>query len=93
MTEERYTVCTTYLHFRPQFSMSFPLRTPPPERNEIESCRLYFRDKYNYIIYLPKGRWADPGGTAIPGQPVAKAEQAPNTSPMSKNQFNIEVTL
>ena len=38
----------------------------------------------------PGGRWADPGGTAIPGQPVVKAEQAPDTSPRSKNQFNIE---
>ena len=36
-------------------------------------------------------RWADPGGTAIPGQPVAKSEQAPESSPRSKNQFNIEV--
>lgn len=35
--------------------------------------------------------WAVPGGTAIPGQPVVRAEQAPNISPMSKNQFNIEV--
>ena len=35
--------------------------------------------------------WAGPGGTAIPGQPVAKAEQAPDTSPSSKNQFNIVV--
>ena len=34
--------------------------------------------------------WADPGGTAIPGQPVARAEQAPDISPRSKNQFNIE---
>ena len=32
---------------------------------------------------------AVPGGTAIPGQPVAKVEQAPTTSPSSKNQFNI----
>jgi len=37
--------------------------------------------------------WADPGGTAIPGQPVAKVEQAPNTSPGYKNQFNIEVPI
>ena len=43
----------------------------------------------NYFFH--EGRWADPGGTAIPGQPVAKAEQAPNSMPMSKNQFNIEV--
>jgi len=36
--------------------------------------------------------WADPGGTAIPGQPVEKPEQAPASSPRSKNQFNIEVS-
>ena len=42
-------------------------------------------------LFLPNGEWADPGGTAIPGQPVARVEQAPYTSPMSKNQFNIEV--
>ena len=35
--------------------------------------------------------WAIPGGTAIPGRPVARAEQAPGISPMSKNQFNIVV--
>lgn len=37
----------------------------------------------------PKGEWADPGGTAIPGQPVGKSEQAPVSSPKFKNQFNI----
>ena len=43
-----------------------------------------------FIYCYSLGReWADPGGTAIPGQPVAKAEQAPDTSPISKNQFNI----
>ena len=41
-------------------------------------------------FYYSLGReWADPGDTAIPGQPVAKAEQAPDTSPSAKNQFNI----
>ena len=40
---------------------------------------------------LIREEWAGPGGTAIPGQPVAKAEQAPDTSPSSKNQFNIVV--
>ena len=43
------------------------------------------------VIINPRGEWAGPGGTAIPGQPVAKAEQAPDTSPSSKNQFNIVV--
>ena len=40
---------------------------------------------------VKREEWAGPGGTAIPGQPVAKAEQAPDTSPSSKNQFNIVV--
>ena len=34
-------------------------------------------------------RWAIPGRTAIPGRPVARAEQAPSFSPQFKNQFNI----
>ena len=38
-----------------------------------------------------RGEWADPGGTVIPGQPVEKLEQAPKSSPKSKNQFNIKV--
>ena len=41
---------------------------------------------------VKREEWAGPGGTAIPGQPVAKAEQAPDTSPCSKNQFNIVVS-
>lgn len=36
--------------------------------------------------------WAEPGGTAMPGQPVAEVVQAPNTPPSSKNQFNILMT-
>ena len=43
-----------------------------------------------FALFLFGG--AVPGGTAIPGQPVAKAEQAPDTSPCSKNQFNIVVS-
>ena len=37
--------------------------------------------------------WAIPGRTAIPGRPVARAEQAPGISPQTKNQFNIEVAM
>lgn len=43
--------------------------------------------------FSPRGEWADPGGTAIPGQPVARAEQAPDISPLTKNQFNIVVPM
>ena len=44
-----------------------------------------------FIFYSPRGVWADPGGTAIPGQPVEEPEQAPASPPGSKNQFDIEV--
>ena len=50
------------------------------------------RGVFLYFVFKPpRGEWADPGGTAIPGQPVEKPEQAPESTPMSKNQFNIEV--
>ena len=44
-------------------------------------------------LFSPRGEWADPGGSAIPGQPVTKAEQAPDTSSKFKNQFNIEAPI
>ena len=44
-----------------------------------------------YCCYFPlEGEWAGPGGTAKPGQPVEKSEQAPASSPSFKNQFNID---
>jgi len=47
---------------------------------------------FSFIFNItPRGEWADPGGTAIPGQPVGKSEQAPASSPSAKNQFNIDV--
>ena len=30
------------------------------------------------------GKWANPGGTAIPGQPVTRLEQAPSPHPLTK---------
>ena len=57
----------------------------PTSRNE-ENLKFLF---FICIVYSPKGEWADPGGTAIPGQPVGKSEQAPVSSPKFKNQFNI----
>ena len=30
------------------------------------------------------GKWADPGGTAMPGQPVTRPEQAPEPHPLAK---------
>ena len=52
---------------------------------------LFFKIFFSLFIITPQGEWADPGGTARPGQPVAKVEQAPDTSPHAKNQFNIVV--
>ena len=43
------------------------------------------------LFILPNREWADPGGSAIPGQPVARTEQAPIPWPKFKNQFNIQV--
>jgi len=37
-------------------------------------CSLFI-SIYNY--YFPKGKWADPGSSARPGQPVVRTEQAP----------------
>ena len=30
------------------------------------------------------GKWADPGGTAMPGQPATEPEQAPELYPLAK---------
>ena len=34
-----------------------------------------------YSLFFPKEERADPGGTAMPGQPMEKVEQAPDTKP------------
>ena len=44
-------------------------------------------------IFSPKGSGPNPGGSARPGQPVARTEQAPIPWPLFKNQFNIQVVL
>ena len=50
-----------------------------------------FKTDFRFALISPRDEErAEPGGTAIPVQPVAKAEQAPDTSPRFKNQFNIE---
>jgi len=56
--------------------------------NQFVQLYYYFTFSLNIT---PRGEWADPGGTAIPGQPVGKSEQAPASSPSAKNQFNIDV--
>ena len=54
----------------------------------------YFFPSLHLIYFLLHvEEWADPGGTAIPGPPVARAVQALSISPSGKNQFNIEVLI
>jgi hypothetical protein len=53
--------------------------------NSENELRFKVAGKGLLLVYM----WADPGGTAIPGQPVERVEQAPNILPISKNQFNI----
>ena len=40
------------------------------------------RKTRNHTVLV--GKWADPSGTAILGQPVTKPEQAPELYPLSK---------
>ena len=35
-------------------------------------------------LFVLVGKWADPGGTAMPGQPVTEPEQAPELYPLIK---------
>ena len=37
-----------------------------------------------FVMYRELGKWADPGGTAMPGQPVTRPEQAPEPHPLAK---------
>ncbi len=34
--------------------------------------------------FISGDKWADPGGTAIPGQPLIRLEQAPSPYPLTK---------
>ena len=90
--------------FLPIQEVMLSLELPP-----VNSCNQFMVKKkvcmlmtiINFMLFFiglffipPRGeKWANPGGTAIPGRPVARAEQAPDISPQSKNQFNIEVPL
>ena len=64
--------------------------TTRPVPVDVRTYRLFRNFAFDFNI-TPRGEWADPGGTAIPGQPVGKSEQAPASSPSAKNQFNIDV--
>ena len=60
------------------------LKSTKEEDQSVEEMLTLLED------FSPVGEWAVPGGTARPGQPVEKSEQAPASSPRSKNQFNID---
>ena len=49
--------------------------------------------RMSYLLFLFYVDGAVPGGTAIPGQPLREAEQAPAFPSDVKNQFNIEAPL
>ena len=47
----------------------------------------YFREmlhSYHNLLMGLVGKWAGPGGTAMPGQPVTEPEQAPELYPLLK---------
>ena len=71
-----------------------PGSSAPPPQKKFRAFHQYWKLLFSSLsFHFLRGWWAVPGGTARPGQPVAKVEQAPNTSPKSKNQFNIIVAL
>lgn len=51
------------------------------------------KHQINDHLYNITEKWADPDCSAMPGQPAAGQEQAPETPPKSKNQFNILVPM
>ena len=59
--------------------------SPVIVRINVNECYTYYMS-INYTIR--EISWADPGGTAIPGQPVTEVEQAPSTPSFSKNHFH-----
>ena len=57
-----------------EISISFILKS-----TLLATSLVFHRSKF-----MIGGKWADPGGTAIPGQPMMKVEQAPTLRPRSK---------
>ena len=47
-----------------------------------ERCSHFVDDGEDFLVLV--GKWADPGGTAMPGQPVTRPEQAPEPHPLAK---------
>ena len=64
--------------------------TQKPEKPPLRDTKHYFVDT---IWSLRRQSWADSGGTAMPGQPVAEEGRAPPTPPIPENQINILTSL
>ena len=67
--------------------MSPPSRSSRSLLNGLHTYRGLFRltwDTYIKFDQWKVGKWADPGGTAMPGQPVTEPEQAPELYPLTK---------
>ena len=60
--------------------------------SRVLDSELYVPVAYE-LCFSPVGEWADLAGTAIASQPVRRAEQAPNSSPVPKIRVTIDTTL
>ena len=49
-----------------------------------EKKAIFSGDNLDQINQLLVGKWADPGGTAMPGQLLTRPEQAPEPHPLAK---------
>ena len=49
-----------------------------------EKKAIFSGDNLDQINQLLVGKWADPDGTAMSGQPVTEPEQAPELHPLTK---------
>ena len=75
---QKSTICDQCCHMAVEYTKHWM-------RAGLASGKIYF-----CLLFSPRGEWADPGGTARPGQPLTKSEQAPVSSSSCKNQFNID---
>ena len=48
---------------------------------QTDNCKFSSEEETDHTSV---GKWADPGGTAMPGQPVTRPEQAPEPHPLAK---------
>ena len=77
-------------------SVQSTYRRRKDNKRQTNDCKLMKVKEANCgfcSIFNFKYLGAVPGGTAIPGQPLREAEQAPAFPSSVKNQFNIEAPL